>query len=158
MSPTRSRAAKLQDLRRQWCAPQGRKGARERNRRVSFPWASLGQGFLDHTGRSQLTVDTVRRPVYTRSVIEGFRHKGLEEIHFAGKTRRIGPDYVRKCLRIMQLLDVAVRPEELNIAGFRFHGLKGSPPRWSVRVTANYRITFGWSGDNAVDVDLEDYH
>ena len=58
----------------------------------------------------------------------------------------------------MQLLEVAVRPEELNIAGFHFRGLKGSPPRWSVRVTANYRITFGWSGENAIDVDFEDYH
>ena len=48
--------------------------------------------------------------------------------------------------------------KDLNIAGFRFHGLRGNPERWSVRVTANYRITFGWSGENALDVDLEDYH
>ena len=26
------------------------------------------------------------------------------------------------------------------------------------RVTGNYRITFGWSGENAQDVDFEDYH
>jgi plasmid maintenance system killer protein len=25
-------------------------------------------------------------------------------------------------------------------------------------VTGNYRITFGWSGENALDVDFEDYH
>jgi toxin HigB-1 len=46
----------------------------------------------------------------------------------------------------------------MNIAGLRFHGLQGSPKRWSVRVTGDYRITFGWSGENAVDVDFEDYH
>jgi toxin HigB-1 len=46
----------------------------------------------------------------------------------------------------------------MNIAGFRFHGLRGNPQRWSVRVTGNYRITFGWSGENAQDVDFEDYH
>jgi plasmid maintenance system killer protein len=27
-----------------------------------------------------------------------------------------------------------------------------------VRVTANYRITFAWSGENAEAVDFEDYH
>jgi proteic killer suppression protein len=27
-----------------------------------------------------------------------------------------------------------------------------------VRVTGNYRITFGWSGENALDIDFEDYH
>jgi proteic killer suppression protein len=46
----------------------------------------------------------------------------------------------------------------MNIAGFHFHSLQGIPKRWSVRVTANYQITFGWSGTIAVDVDLEDYH
>ena len=91
-------------------------------------------------------------------MIVGFRHKGLEELYLTGKTRRVGADYVRKCVRILQLLEAAGRPEDLNIAGYRFHGLQGSPQRWSVRVTGNLRITFGWSGKNALDVDLEDYH
>jgi len=46
----------------------------------------------------------------------------------------------------------------MNVAGFRFHRLQGNPKRWSVWVTANYRITFGWSGDEALAVDFEDYH
>ena len=56
------------------------------------------------------------------------------------------------------MLEVAGQPEEMNVAGFRFHGLHGNPKRWSVWVTANFRITFGWSGDKALDVDFEDYH
>jgi proteic killer suppression protein len=91
-------------------------------------------------------------------VISGFRHKGLEEIYLTGKTRKIGADHFRKCVRLLQLLDVAGRPDEMNIAGLQFHGLQGSPKRWSVRVTGNYRVTFGWSGENASDIDLEDYH
>jgi proteic killer suppression protein len=91
-------------------------------------------------------------------MIGGFRHKGLEELHFTGKTRRIGAAYVRKCVRIIQLLDVSAQPEDMNIAGFHFHRLQGNPQRWSVRVTGNYRITFGWSVENALEVDFEDYH
>jgi proteic killer suppression protein len=91
-------------------------------------------------------------------VVGSFRHKGLEEIRLSGKTRRIGADLIGKCIRILQLLEAASRPEDMNIAGFHFHGLHGQPKRWSVRVTANYRITFGWSGESALDVDLEDYH
>jgi proteic killer suppression protein len=30
--------------------------------------------------------------------------------------------------------------------------------RWSIRVTGSWRITFGWDGNDAVDLDLEDYH
>jgi proteic killer suppression protein len=91
-------------------------------------------------------------------MIVGFKHKGLEEIYLTGKTRRIGADQVRKCIRIIQLLEVAGQPEDLNLAGFRFHSLQGDPQRWSLRVNGNYRITFGWSGECAVGVDLEDYH
>jgi proteic killer suppression protein len=56
------------------------------------------------------------------------------------------------------LLEVAGQPGDMNITGFRFYDLRGNPKRWSVRVTGNYRITFGWSGENALDVDFEDYH
>jgi proteic killer suppression protein len=52
-------------------------------------------------------------------------------------------------VRILQLLEVAGRPEDMNIAGFRFHRLHGGEKRWSVRVTGNYRITFGWLGERA---------
>jgi proteic killer suppression protein len=91
-------------------------------------------------------------------VIVGFRHKGLEEIYLNGKTRRIGASHIRKCVRILQLLEVAEQPEDMNIAGLHFHGLRGNPQRWSVRVTGNCRVTFGWSGEKALDVDFEDYH
>ncbi|MBZ5660500.1 MAG: type II toxin-antitoxin system RelE/ParE family toxin [Acidobacteriia bacterium] len=91
-------------------------------------------------------------------MIGGFRNKGLEEIYLTGNTRRIGADHIRKCVRILQLLEVAAKPEDLNVAGFRFHGLQGSPKRWSVRVNRNYRITFGWSEESALDIDFEDYH
>ena len=90
-------------------------------------------------------------------MIGSFKHKGLAEIHLTGKTRRIGADHIRKCIRILQLLEVAGQPEDMNIAGLRFHGLKGAR-RWSVHVTGNYRITFGWYGESALEVDYEDYH
>ena len=91
-------------------------------------------------------------------MIASFRHKGLEELYLRGKTRRVGADVARKCTRILQLLELADRPEDMNIAGFHFHSLHGEPKRWSLRVTGNYRITFGWSGDKAQEVDFEDYH
>jgi proteic killer suppression protein len=60
--------------------------------------------------------------------------------------------------RQLALLNAAVRPEDLDLPGFRFHGLNGKPKRYSVRVTANYRLTFGWDPPDAIAVDLEDYH
>jgi proteic killer suppression protein len=91
-------------------------------------------------------------------VVASFRNKGLEQIYLTGNTRRIGAEYVKKCVRILQSLEVAAQPEDMNVAGYGFHSLHGNPRRWSVRVTGNYRITFGWSGEYAQDVDFEDYH
>ena len=91
-------------------------------------------------------------------MIGRIEHKGLAELHRTGKTRKISASRIRKCVRILQLLDAAGKPEDMNIVGLHFHALQGTPKVWSVRVTANYRITFGWSGEAAVDIGLEDYH
>ena len=91
-------------------------------------------------------------------MVGSFRHKGLEEVYLTGTTRRIGTPYLRKCVRVLQSLDAATQPDEMNLAGYRFHSLHGTPQRWSVRITGNYRITFAWSGENAEDIDFEDYH
>jgi toxin HigB-1 len=43
--------------------------------------------------------------------------------------------------------------------GYRLHPLKGAQKGlWSITVSGNWRITFGFAGGNAVDVDLIDYH
>ncbi len=46
----------------------------------------------------------------------------------------------------------------MNLAGFKFHSLQGSPKRYSVWVSGNWRISFGFQDGDAVAVDLEDYH
>jgi plasmid maintenance system killer protein len=47
---------------------------------------------------------------------------------------------------------VESRPEDMNPPG-----LRGTPQRWAVAVTGNWRITWSWN-DGATDIDLEDYH
>ena len=63
-----------------------------------------------------------------------------------------------KVRQLLSRLDASVSPEDMNLPGFGFHGLQGKPKRYAVKVTKNYRITFGWSGEDAIDVDIEDYH
>ena len=52
-------------------------------------------------------------------MVIGFRHKGLEELYLTGKTRRIGAEYVRKCVRILQSLELATQPGDMNVAGYQ---------------------------------------
>jgi hypothetical protein len=56
-------------------------------------------------------------------------------------------------------LDVATRPEQLDLPGFRLHELKGElAGYWSITVRANWRIIFRFEEGDATDVDLVDYH
>jgi proteic killer suppression protein len=47
----------------------------------------------------------------------------------------------------------------MNLPGYRLHQLKGNRiGTWSVTVSGNWRATFRFEGEDAFDVDLEDYH
>ena len=47
----------------------------------------------------------------------------------------------------------------MNLPGFRFHALVGRDKgRYAVNASENWRITFGWTKGDAIDVDLVDYH
>ncbi|MEO8223885.1 MAG: type II toxin-antitoxin system RelE/ParE family toxin [Gammaproteobacteria bacterium] len=92
-------------------------------------------------------------------MIRNFLNRGLAELHEAGHSRYIRPDLVRRALRRLDAMDSATRPEQLRLPGFNFHQLKGSQAkRYSVHVNGPWCITFGWADDDAVDVDLVNYH
>lgn len=60
---------------------------------------------------------------------------------------------------MLVVLNAARAPEDLNLPGYRFHALKGEAKgRYAVDASGNWRITFGFDGEDAIDVDLEDYH
>ena len=45
----------------------------------------------------------------------------------------------------------------MNYPGSDFHPLHGGRAgRYAVGLTGNWRVTFGWDDDRAVDVDIED--
>jgi proteic killer suppression protein len=92
-------------------------------------------------------------------VIRTFRHKGLQEFFRDDNARRLNRDHVQKISRLLDRLDASVKPQDMNLPGFGFHQLKGDRKgTYSVSVSENWRITFRFDGENAVDVDLEDYH
>ena len=94
---------------------------------------------------------------YIRLMIKSFRNKGLERFATKGDASRLSVQQADRVRRLLAAIDAATRPGQLDIPGFHYHPLKPTP-RHSVRVTGNWRITFGWDGDDAIDVDLEDYH
>ena len=92
-------------------------------------------------------------------MIRNFRNKALRQFVSTGDARKLSVQNSKRIVRILMQLDEAEKPEEMNIPGYRFHPLKGEQKgRYAVDASGNWRITFGWDGEDAVDVDLEDYH
>ena len=92
-------------------------------------------------------------------MIRRFRHKGLEGLFTTGSTRGVDAQLAPKLRRMLARLDDGPLPIAMQVPGYKLHQLKGEDRgRWSVWVSGNYRLTFGIEGDDANDVDFEDYH
>jgi toxin HigB-1 len=92
-------------------------------------------------------------------MIASFRSRALQRFWERDDSRRLPPDFLLRLAMILDRLDAATAPNQMNAPGLRFHPLAGNiKGRYAVTVSANWRITFGWSGEDAIDVDLEDYH
>lgn len=75
-----------------------------------------------------------------------------------GDASKVRADLVARVQRRLSALDAAARPEDVNLPGFDFHKLRGKPVRYTMHVNGPWCVTFGWDGEDAVDVDLEQYH
>lgn len=91
-------------------------------------------------------------------MIRSFRHRGLQRYFNDGDAAGLPPDQVARIHRRLMALNAATRPQDLNIPGFDFHGLRGKPKRYSVHVNGPWCITFDWAEGDALRVDLENYH
>jgi proteic killer suppression protein len=92
-------------------------------------------------------------------VIRSFKHRGLKRLYELGDARGIRPDLLDRVEDILSRLDNAETAQAMNLPGYRLHRLKGELKGfWSVTVNANWRVVFRFADEDALDVDLIDYH
>ncbi len=90
-------------------------------------------------------------------MIKSIKHKGLKAYWTKGKSKGLNPDFLIRVRLQLETLDAASKPEDMNRPGWYFHSLHGNMA-YSVRVNKNWRLTFSFDGEDAVDINLEDYH
>ena len=92
-------------------------------------------------------------------MIKSWKHKGLRIFFQSSVTSGIQTKHRTKLKIILQLLDAAVQPKDIDLPGMRFHSLNGDlKDHYSVTVNANWRIVFSFDGKDAILVDYLDYH
>jgi toxin HigB-1 len=83
----------------------------------------------------------------------------VERFFLSGSKAGIQPNHAGKLGDQLTVLNVATRPEQMNIPGWKFHALKGElAGHWAVSVSGNWRLTFAFDREDAILVDYQDYH
>ena len=96
---------------------------------------------------------------YNSSMIRSFRHRGLRRLYERDDPSRVAADQLDRIVLVLADLDVASKPSDLDLPGYRLHPLRGDRRGlWSISISGNWRITFRFEVDDVWDVDLVDYH
>jgi proteic killer suppression protein len=92
-------------------------------------------------------------------MIRTIKHKGLRDYFERGRSRRLNADWLGRVDRILNALNLAQIPADMDLPGFRLHPLRGDLEGfYAVNVSGNWRIIFRFEEGHVTDIDLVDYH
>ncbi len=92
-------------------------------------------------------------------MIRSFRSRALRRLWEKGEVKQLPAERLERIRLFLDKLDAAAEPEALNTPGAGFHRLSGNNKgRYAISVSANWRITFAFQGEDAIEIDFEDYH
>jgi proteic killer suppression protein len=97
-------------------------------------------------------------------VIKSFRNKGTEDLFNGDDTRaarRVCPEHIQPVARRKLIsLNAATLLKDLTAPpSNRLESLKGDREgQHSIRINEQYRICFVWTGQDAENVEIVDYH
>ena len=96
--------------------------------------------------------------------IRNFKDKATEDINYGRTTKeafRVLPKELHRKAQIkLARLGAVISMQDLQeIRGNRFEKLSGDRKgQYSIRINDQYRICFKWEKENAIDVEIIDYH
>lgn len=92
-------------------------------------------------------------------MIGSYKSRALKRFWTKGDDSAVSAEWRNKIVRFLSALDKAAVPDDMNYTGSGFHALTGDRSgTYALTVSRNWRLTFRWEDDQAVDLDLEDYH
>ena len=93
-------------------------------------------------------------------MIKSFANAETAALWAGESVRRLPPDLQRRALVKLQLINAAVELAFLRLPpGNRLEALKGGRNgQHSIRINDQWRICFVWTGTDAEDVEIVDYH
>jgi proteic killer suppression protein len=93
-------------------------------------------------------------------MIKSFGDGDTEELFIRGKSKRLPSDIIKRAIRRLEYIDLAVSLDDLRVPpSNRLHTLKGDRKgQWSISINEQWRICFRFDKGDAYDVEITDYH
>ena len=93
-------------------------------------------------------------------MIRSFRDRETQKLFEREGSRKLPENMQKKALQKLVILDAAESLHDLRLPpGNRLEKLSGSREgQYSIRINDRWRICFRWSGNEAHDVEITDYH
>ena len=97
---------------------------------------------------------------YYLTMIRRFSDKEAEKLYNRELSRRIPQDIQQTARRKLEILNSADRLDDLRVPpSNHLEKLKGDREgQYSIKINKQWRICFVWSGNDAFDVEIVDYH
>ena len=93
-------------------------------------------------------------------MIKTFADQHTQSLYETGESRRLPPDIVRRAVRKLEYVDLAMSLSDLRAPrGNRLHALQGDRlGQYAICVNDQWRICFRLVDGDAYDVEITDYH
>ena len=93
-------------------------------------------------------------------MIKSFKCKETERIFHRNYSRKFSKDINELSLRKLRMINRALKINDLKVPpGNRLEKLKSDRTgQYSIRINDQFRICFNWSGQDASNVEIVDYH
>lgn len=93
-------------------------------------------------------------------MISSFKDRDTRILYETGSSRRLVAVLRVVALRKLDMIAAATTVETLRVPpGNRLEKLSGTRDgQWSIRIIDQWRVCFEWSGTNAMNVEICDYH
>ncbi len=96
-------------------------------------------------------------------MIRSFKHKGLKLFYETGKQNGIKPEHAKRLRVILARLDASQTINDMNLPDLNLHALSKKKTldlrgHWGVSISGNWRVTFQFKENDAINVNYLDYH
>lgn len=92
-------------------------------------------------------------------MIKSFKDKETEKVFNRNYSKKLPETIQQRALRKLRMIDAAADIDLRVPPGNRLEALSGNREgQHSVRINNQWRICFTWSGGDAYDVEIVDYH